>query len=41
MNNYPKVKSYLNGQGKKEFQNVFRKCKEFNDEDVQYYAAVI
>lgn len=41
LSNYPKIKGNLNGQGKKQFQTVFRKLREFDDEDVQYYANII
>ena len=41
LDNYPKVRASLSGQGKKEFQAVFRRFREIDDEDVQYFASQI
>lgn len=35
---YPKVKSSLNPQSKKDFQSTLRKIREIKDEDVLYFA---
>lgn len=41
LDNYPKIRSSLSGQAKKEFQAVLRRFREIDDEDVQYFASQI